>query len=164
MALGRRIREERERRDWTLEQLAEASGVEIGTISALENRDSQRTKFVGQIATAFGISIEELTSGDPAATQLREQSRVSSGTAQTWPFSIPKSAYDAMSTKEKAALDLTVSRFILGCAISHQAAGLKNDSIAQQVLSKTGLISSPEAQEKARKQKREEIAPADKKD
>jgi transcriptional regulator with XRE-family HTH domain len=43
MALGKNIRALRGRLDWTLEKLSERSGVEVGTISALENRDSKRS-------------------------------------------------------------------------------------------------------------------------
>ena len=60
MSLGHRIRYYRTKRGWTLEQLAEKSDVDIGTISALENRGSQRSQFAQAIAKAFGLSIEQL--------------------------------------------------------------------------------------------------------
>lgn len=66
MALGKRIRQEREARGWTLERLSEASEVDIGTISALEVRDSQRSKYSRQIARAFGLTVEQLEMGNDA--------------------------------------------------------------------------------------------------
>jgi len=60
MALGNRIRYYREKAGLTLEQLSERSGVDVGTISALENRDSSRSKFATPIAKALGMSVEAL--------------------------------------------------------------------------------------------------------
>jgi transcriptional regulator with XRE-family HTH domain len=60
MALGNRIRTYREKRGWTLLELSDASGVDVGTISALEVRDSIRSKYALQIARAFGLTLDEL--------------------------------------------------------------------------------------------------------
>lgn len=62
MSLGHRIRYYREKRKWTLDDLATRCGpeVNVGTLSALENRDSQRSKFAPLIAKAFGLTIEQL--------------------------------------------------------------------------------------------------------
>lgn len=60
MTTGKNIRKHREARNWTLEDLSNRSGVDVGTISALENRDSSRSKFFGAIAKGFGLTIEEL--------------------------------------------------------------------------------------------------------
>ncbi len=60
MALGKQIKHYREKLGWKLEQLSHESGVEIGTISALENRDSSRSKFGAPIAKAFGLTVEQL--------------------------------------------------------------------------------------------------------
>lgn len=60
MALGNRIRYYREKAGLTLEQLSERSGVEVGTISALENRDSSRSKFATPIARGLGMNVEML--------------------------------------------------------------------------------------------------------
>lgn len=61
MATGKQIKKHREARGLTLEQLGELSGVDLGTISALENRDSSRSKFFSQIAKALGLTVEELS-------------------------------------------------------------------------------------------------------
>lgn len=60
MALGKQIRKYREQIGWTLHKLSEASDVDIGTISALEHRDSERSKYFPAIAKAFGFTLEEL--------------------------------------------------------------------------------------------------------
>jgi len=61
MAIGKRIKYYREQLGWTLEEMSSRCGVEIGTISAIENRDSDRSKYFGDIAKAFGLTIEQLS-------------------------------------------------------------------------------------------------------
>jgi len=58
--LGDRIRYYREGLLLTLEQLSERSGVDVGTISALENRHSTRSKYAGAIAHGLGLTVDEL--------------------------------------------------------------------------------------------------------
>lgn len=64
MALGKQIKACREYLGWTLQQLSDLSGVEDGTINALENRDSSRSKYARNIANAFGLSVDELENGE----------------------------------------------------------------------------------------------------
>jgi len=64
MNLGVAIRTQRTAKGWTLEKLSEASGVDVGTISALEIRESTRSKYTDAIARGLGMSIEELLSGE----------------------------------------------------------------------------------------------------
>lgn len=60
MALGENIKRQRNARGYTLEELSELSGVDVGTISALENRDSARSKYAAALARALGVSLEHL--------------------------------------------------------------------------------------------------------
>ena len=60
MGIGKQIRHYREKMGWTLETLSGKSGVEIGTISALETRDSKRSQHFAAIAKAMGLNLEEL--------------------------------------------------------------------------------------------------------
>lgn len=60
MPLGSRIRYYREKAGWTLDQLSERCGVDVGTISALENRNSQRSKYAVMIAAGFGLTLNQL--------------------------------------------------------------------------------------------------------
>lgn len=71
MALGAQIKFHRDRLGLTLEQLSDRSGVEVGTINALENRDSSRSRFASAIARGLGMSVEELEgtgAGSPPLT------------------------------------------------------------------------------------------------
>lgn len=61
--LGKQIRFYRNKLDMTLEQLSELSGVDVGTINALENRGSVRSKYATDIARALGITVEQLEQG-----------------------------------------------------------------------------------------------------
>lgn len=63
MAAGLKIKALREKRGWTLEDLSIKSGVDVGTIHALERRDSARSRYFPAIARAFGLSVEGLCDG-----------------------------------------------------------------------------------------------------
>ena len=87
MSLGSEIRKQRASRQWTLEDLSERSGVDVGTISALEVRDSTRSKFAVAIARAFGISLEQLLNPGPATNATHEpQPEQKLQTNVVWPF------------------------------------------------------------------------------
>lgn len=73
MALGKQIRKYRSHLGWTLEQLEEKSGVPAGTISALEVRDSTRSKFAPALANAFGLTVEQLLDESVNWLERRQQ-------------------------------------------------------------------------------------------
>lgn len=59
--LGKAIRKLREKQEMTQEDLAEAAGITVRTLSQLETGNSNPTwATVGDIARALGISISEL--------------------------------------------------------------------------------------------------------
>lgn len=60
MSLGSQVRKYRLLLGWTLEDLENRSGVARGTISALENRGSNKSDYSGDLARAFGLTIEQL--------------------------------------------------------------------------------------------------------
>lgn len=64
MATGKNIEALHKARGWTLEQLSVRSEVDVGTISALERRDSTRSRFFSAIAQAFGLTVEQLEAYD----------------------------------------------------------------------------------------------------
>jgi transcriptional regulator with XRE-family HTH domain len=73
--IAARVRTERERRRWTLAQLAEASGVSQAMISRIERGESSPTAVVlGKLSAAFRLSVASLLAlaegtpdGEPAA-------------------------------------------------------------------------------------------------
>lgn len=60
MALGNQVKKYRDQLGWTLLQLEEHSGVDTGTINALEVRDSSRSKYGTVLARAMGLSLDQL--------------------------------------------------------------------------------------------------------
>ena len=60
MAIGKQIKHYREKAGWKLKELSARSDVDVGTISALEIRDSSRSEFFQKIANAFGLTLEQL--------------------------------------------------------------------------------------------------------
>lgn len=87
MALGSEIRKQRTMRQWTLEDLSERSGVDVGTISALEIRDSTRSKYAVAIAGALGMSVDQLL--NPGTTTQTASDTHPAQAAQeqpVWPF------------------------------------------------------------------------------
>jgi len=62
MAIGKNIRFHRKvRLGWTLERLENESGVDRGTISALEVRDSSKSDHFQKIAKGLGLTLEQLS-------------------------------------------------------------------------------------------------------
>lgn len=75
MRLGAKLRDRRLALGWTQEALSEASGVDIGTISAIETRDSERSKYFPALSAALGVTVEELMGGravDPVPPKERQ--------------------------------------------------------------------------------------------
>lgn len=70
MNFGERLRAMRLSQGWRLEDVSERSGVEVGTISALEKRNSKRTEFAPQLAAAFGMTVDEFLRSDPSNSGL----------------------------------------------------------------------------------------------
>jgi len=60
MAIGKQIRHYRQKAKWKLKELSSECDVDVGTLSALEKRDSSRSEFFQQIAKAFGLTLEQL--------------------------------------------------------------------------------------------------------
>ena len=65
MNIGQKIKRRREQLGWTQQQLSDASGVGKGTIGALEVRESVRSKYLPQLAMAMGLTVDQLTGGQP---------------------------------------------------------------------------------------------------
>ena len=94
MALGNNIKFHRDRLGWTLEKLSELSGVDVGTIWALESRNSTRSKYASQICAALGFTVEQLS--DDSFNWESAQS------TPPWPFRLVNEAkFRALSEKDR---------------------------------------------------------------
>lgn len=103
MALGKRIRQFRESRGLTLEQLSILSEVDIGTISALENRDSKRSNYAPAIAKALGISLDDLYEAPVRAGGVRHMVKEPQAAYGAWPFPDVKPAeWQRLTDAERA--------------------------------------------------------------
>lgn len=74
MALGKNVKRLREAKGMDQTTLSRLSGVPVGSISALEVRDSVRSQFAAQLAKALGVTTDELTE-DGAAMSSTAVSR-----------------------------------------------------------------------------------------
>lgn len=106
MATGENIKKLRLLCGLTLEQLSELSGVEVGTISALEVRDSSRSKFFPNIAKAFGITSDELASeitSDQMAWAMNMKAQAKGDAPEFWltTAEIARCVFDEIKNKVK---------------------------------------------------------------
>lgn len=60
MGIGKIVRQLRKERGWKLEELSRRSGVAVGTISAIEVRDSVRSEYATQLAHGLGVPVSVL--------------------------------------------------------------------------------------------------------
>ncbi|WP_427183556.1 helix-turn-helix domain-containing protein [Bordetella bronchialis] len=125
MALGKKIRALREGRGWTLEQLSDASGVEVGTISALEVRDSQRTKFAGALAAALGVALDDLVSD--GEVQVAAPAHPGRSGEAAWPFTASIADFEKLRPADRKALDKTLTAFISGALARYELEEMKRD-------------------------------------
>jgi len=90
MALGKTVKALREARGWTLKDLSKRSGVPIGTIGALEVRDSVRSEYAPKLAIGFGILLEELLPATATATLTAPTGTLSAAgsASKQWPATV----------------------------------------------------------------------------
>jgi hypothetical protein len=140
MAIGHQIRHYREKLKLTLEQLSDLCGVDVGTISALEVRDSSRSKYFPQISKAFGLTLEQLADESvdydisvvkngtanvgSMAYQVNEPVAVYSAPSQdfkagrSWPFLTvsPDQYWHTLSQAQRDNIEFTVNSYVTGAA------------------------------------------------
>lgn len=63
MALGRAIKQARERRNLPQTQLGELADVDAATISIMEKRDAKRSVYAAALADALQVSLSDLLQG-----------------------------------------------------------------------------------------------------
>jgi len=89
MALGKTVKSLREALGWTLKDLSKRSGVPVGTIGALEVRDSVRSEYAAKLAKGLGVPVEDLLSAT-ATVNLTASSPtlVATGSASKQPLAL----------------------------------------------------------------------------
>jgi transcriptional regulator with XRE-family HTH domain len=71
-SIGRRLRELRKERDWTLTEVAKRTGISVGTLSKLENGKTELNfTSVNKMAEGLGLRVTDLTNPQPNNTGLR---------------------------------------------------------------------------------------------
>ena len=124
MALGNQIKKYRGKLGWTLEKLTEVSKVDDGTISALENRDSVRSKYALAIAKAFGLTVEELCDelvdydvvariAVPAPNTANALIAAEPALPWRWPFKTIKPwQYDLLEDSDRDAIEIHIHLYV----------------------------------------------------
>jgi len=122
MKMGELVRYLRSERGWTLEELSQRSGVEPGTIHALEKRASSRSQYIGQLAKAFGLDPAELMQGlephelahiKPQPTP--DDHHVAENRPAPWPFrSISAYEWRCLSSEQQAEVEGFVRGLLSG--------------------------------------------------
>src|SRR5207247_10508813 len=75
--LGDRVRQLRNRKGWTLEQLANEAGVSKGFVSAVENAHNQPSgKVLLNLARALGASVDFIVQGEPGGAPAERTRKV----------------------------------------------------------------------------------------
>lgn len=139
MALGKQVRKYRERAGWKLETLSFKSGVEVGTISALENRDSSRSKFAPQLAKAFDLTLEQLL--DEGVDYEIGARQVATGEGEITP---PSAGSPFTPEQEEVASEFTLARALQVVAEALQDADEMTRETAAALLS--NLAKAPGSQ------------------
>ncbi len=120
MALGKQVKKYREKLNLTLEALSDRSGVDIGTISALENRDSKRSEKGSALARGLGLTLDQLLDetrdwidnpADGAGASAPGAARVETPPPAAWPFDrVSPSEWASLGEKERGL----VEGFVMG--------------------------------------------------
>jgi transcriptional regulator with XRE-family HTH domain len=122
MSTGNQIRKYRTMLGWTLKQLSDRSGVDVGTISALELRSSSRSKYLGPIAAALGLSIEQLQDVNqeymPSPRPLLAKDTEGAYRIKplaSWPFTqIESSDWESLSAHQKSQVEIFIRGMLAG--------------------------------------------------
>lgn len=108
MSLGSQIRLHRQRLGLTLDQLSERAEVDVGTISALENRNSERSMYAAKIAAGLGMSLDQLLAKQDPFGARAEALRLREGFALNEPppaFSAPSWPFARLTPADVSRLD-----------------------------------------------------------
>ena len=143
MPLGKQIKKYRLAHGWTLEELSDRCDVEVGTISALEVRDSKRSEKAPAIAKALGLSLEQLLDESTDWTAVALVHAISADVADRenmpmkvmeppsklatipyWPFSFSQEKFRSLLTrKDIKSVDDYISGLLTARENDHRKSG-----------------------------------------
>jgi hypothetical protein len=138
MSLGTQLARYRAVAGQSYPQLADRSGVAVGTINALEKRGSESSKYWGALAGALGLTYEQLAdeSTDYSDVVRVYMARVAAGTdgrtvmeqpgvwnVNRWPFTATQERMRASLTAEDWS---RIDAYVLGIVQTREAEGMQN--------------------------------------
>lgn len=142
MAIGKRIRHYRKKLGWGQKDLSDAANVDIGTISALERRDSKSSEYFLPIAKAFGLTLEQLADettdwpidlaqlGKGGATRMEAAEPKA---AYGWPFKdITMEQYSTLSHPQRRTIEDMILTILNAQAITEKQAQPGNNASRSQ--------------------------------
>ena len=118
MAIGKQVKHYREKLKWGQKELSEAAEVDVGTISALEVRDSKSSKYFLPIARAFGLTLEQLANESvdwpidrmrQGVIDLAHHAAKEASPLYGWPFeSVTTEQYNALTTAQRQTIETMI--------------------------------------------------------
>src|SRR5258708_38851941 len=113
--LANRIKTEREARGWSLDDLAERSGVSKAMISNVERGESSPTAaLLGRLSEAFGLAL---------STLLARAEGVRANAQAVWHYPATGHRRTAVSPEGSGVIDLVRSELLAGASVAGVAGG-----------------------------------------
>lgn len=107
VSTGRNIKVERTRRDWTLDDLSERSGLAVSTLSLIENDNAQpRLDTLQRLAAAFEMPLSALITDAPMPTTGATDSQQ----GRVDPATQPTNAVNGENVKREQPRDMAQPR------------------------------------------------------
>ncbi len=110
MDLADKIKRLRDEKGWTQKGLADAAGVSQQTIDKIENRNSLKPRYLPEIATALGKTVEDLLEGiDMPARKKQSPPKRKVKPRSKWPFKgIDYDRFDRLDETKKLSIESLV--------------------------------------------------------
>ncbi len=149
-ALAARVQQERKRRNWTIQDLADRSGVSRAMISKIERLDSSPTAVtLSRLSGAFGLSMSELLlSGESSDRRLNRHKE-----QQVWQD--PATGYTRRAVSPPAGMPLQLIEVYLPAKTKVEFPALSYSALHQQIWLLEGELTFQEGPE------RHELNPGD---
>lgn len=126
-SLGSRLRERRLQLGLTLEDVAKASGMAVGTLSDLEQGRQKGSKRLHHIAKALDLNVTYLETGEgPELLEVKEPSPAMP--PNSWPGFWPSSEGAQLGAEWDKIKDESVKRFIFNVVFGHVSAQARGET------------------------------------